>query len=140
MIIYLSNVLFFYIYVSLREGISPSFLLQNRPIKSFFSTGGGATQIFMISVLFKPMVDAGLTEDTAWRASMAFPAMMMISCAICVKCLCWDMPTGKHYDPHVTGKKTKSFGVGLLGSPQGFSRGGDDFPVLCLFRVRVGHE
>ena len=105
MIIYLSNVLFFYIYVSLREGISPSFLLQNRPINSFFSTGGGATQIFMISVLFKPMVDAGLTEDTAWRASMAFPAMMMISCAICVKCLCWDMPTGKHYDPHVTGKK-----------------------------------
>ena len=58
----------------------------------------------MISVLFKPMVDAGLTEDRAWRASMAFPAMMMIACAFCVKCLCWDMPTGKHYDPRITGK------------------------------------
>lgn len=71
------------------------------------NTGGGATQIFMISVLFKPMVDAGLTEDAAWRASMAFPAVMMISCAIMMKCLCWNMPTGKHYDPRITGK-TKS--------------------------------
>ena len=53
------------------------------------------------------MVDAGLTEDAAWRASMAFPAMMMISCAIMMKCLCWNMPTGKHYDPRITGK-TKS--------------------------------
>eukprot|EP00435_Cladocopium_sp_Y103_P056112 s663_g18.t2 len=68
------------------------------------NTGGGVTQIFMIAVLFKPMVDAGLTEDTAWRVSMAVPAMMMISCAICMKFLCWDMPTGKNYDPRITGK------------------------------------
>ena len=50
--------------------------------------GGGVTQIFMMSVLFNPMVGSGLEPNVAWRASMIVPAVMFVICAICMKLLC----------------------------------------------------
>ena len=69
--------------------------------------GGGVTQIFMMSVLFNPMVASGLEPNVAWRVSMLVPAVMFVACAISMKLLCWDMPTGKNYDPTITGKTQK---------------------------------
>eukprot|EP00913_Durusdinium_trenchii_P031754 g29739.t1 len=66
--------------------------------------GGGVTQIFMISVLFDPMVNSGLTADTAWRVSMTIPAILFLLCAAALKLLCWDMPTAKHIDVATIGK------------------------------------
>ena len=42
--------------------------------------GGGVTQIFMMSVLFTPMVNAGLDHDTAWRVAMLVPAVVFLLC------------------------------------------------------------
>ena len=69
--------------------------------------GGGVTQIFMMSVLFNPMVASGLEPNVAWRVSMVVPAVMFVVCAICMKLMCWDMPTARNYDPAVTGKTQK---------------------------------
>jgi len=69
--------------------------------------GGGVTQIFMMSVLFNPMVASGMEANVAWRVSMIVPAVMFVLCAIAMKLLCWDMPTGKSYDPAITGKTQK---------------------------------
>ena len=69
--------------------------------------GGGVTQIFMMSVLFNPMVASGMEPNVAWRVSMVVPAVMFVICAICMKLMCWDMPTGRNYDPAVTGKTQK---------------------------------
>lgn len=67
--------------------------------------GGGVSQIFMTAILFQPLVDSGMSDDTAWRVSMFVPASFYILCAVCLKYLCWDMPRGRHYDPVITGKK-----------------------------------
>ena len=69
--------------------------------------GGGVTQIFMISVLFNPMVAGGLAADTAWRVSMIIPAVLFLICAAAMKFLCWDTPTAKRFDVSVTGKTKK---------------------------------
>ncbi|OLP80221.1 Heat shock 70 kDa protein [Symbiodinium microadriaticum] len=69
--------------------------------------GGGVTQIFMMSVLFNPMVASGMEPNVAWRVSMVVPAIMFVVCAICMKFMCWDMPTARNYDPTVTGKTQK---------------------------------
>ncbi|CAE7247528.1 NRT2.5 [Symbiodinium sp. CCMP2592] len=69
--------------------------------------GGGVTQIFMMSVLFNPMVASGLEPNVAWRVSMVVPAVMFVVCAVCMKLMCWDMPTARNYDPAVTGKTQK---------------------------------
>ena len=69
--------------------------------------GGGVTQIFMISVLFNPMVSSGMAADTAWRVAMIVPAVLFIITAACLKLLCWDTPTAKRFDVSVTGKTTK---------------------------------
>jgi len=69
--------------------------------------GGGVTQIFMISVLFNPMVAGGLAADTAWRVAMIIPAVLFLLCAAAMKFLCWDTPTAKRFDVSVTGKTTK---------------------------------
>ncbi|OLP80222.1 High affinity nitrate transporter 2.5 [Symbiodinium microadriaticum] len=69
--------------------------------------GGGVTQIFMMSVLFNPMVASGMEPNVAWRVSMVVPAVMFVLCAICMKLMCWDMPTARNYDPTVTGKTQK---------------------------------
>ena len=50
--------------------------------------GGGVTQIFMMTVLFNPMVEAGLEANVAWRVSMVVPAVMFVICAVCMKLLC----------------------------------------------------
>ena len=42
-------------------------------------------RIFMMSVLFNPMVAAGLEPNVAWRVSMVVPAVMFVLCAICMK-------------------------------------------------------
>ncbi|CAE7517135.1 NRT2.5 [Symbiodinium pilosum] len=47
--------------------------------------GGGVTQIFMMSVLFNPMVESGLEPNVAWRVSMVVPAIMFVICAVCMK-------------------------------------------------------
>ena len=44
-------------------------------------------RIFMMSVLFNPMVAAGLEPNMAWRLSMVVPAVMFILCAISMKFL-----------------------------------------------------
>ncbi|CAK9035753.1 unnamed protein product [Durusdinium trenchii] len=69
--------------------------------------GGGVTQIFMISVLFNPMVSSGMEADTAWRVSMIIPAILFLICAAAMKLLCWDTPTAKRFDVAVTGKTKK---------------------------------
>ena len=69
--------------------------------------GGGVTQIFMISVLFNPMVNSGVEADTAWRLAMIVPAVLFVCCAAAVKLLCWDTPTAKRSDVAVTGKTQK---------------------------------
>ena len=69
--------------------------------------GGGVTQIFMISVLFNPMVNSGMAADTAWRVSMIIPAILFLICAAAMKLLCWDTPTAKRFDVAVTGKTKK---------------------------------
>ena len=40
--------------------------------------GGGVTQIFMISVLFNPMVSSGMPANTAWRVAMIVPAVLFL--------------------------------------------------------------
>ncbi len=52
--------------------------------------GGGVTQIFMISVLFNPMVSSGMPANTAWRVAMIVPAVLFLICAATMKLLCWD--------------------------------------------------
>ena len=69
--------------------------------------GGGVTQIFMISVLFNPMVDSGMLPDTAWRVAMVVPSVLFVLCAVSMKLLCWDTPTAKRFDVAVTGKTQK---------------------------------
>ena len=69
--------------------------------------GGGVTQIFMIFVLFNPMVNSGMAADTAWRVSMIIPAVLFLICAAAMKLLCWDTPTAKRFDVAVTGKVNK---------------------------------
>ena len=61
----------------------------------------------MMSVLFNPMVASGMEPNVAWRVSMVVPAVMFVICAICMKLMCWDMPTARKYDPTVTGKTQK---------------------------------
>merc|ERR1711870_70621 len=55
-------------------------------------------QIFMIAVLFKPFVSAGMSNGTAWRVAMIVPAIAFVTCAICMKLLCWDTPTKRRFD------------------------------------------
>ena len=62
-------------------------------------------KLLRTAVLFDPMTSSGMSDDSAWRVSMSVPALFFILCAIGLKCLCWDMPTGKRYDPRITGKK-----------------------------------
>ena len=50
--------------------------------------GGGVTQIFMMSVLFNPMVGSGMEPNVAWRVSMIVPAIMFVICAVSMKLLC----------------------------------------------------
>ena len=69
--------------------------------------GGGVTQIFMISVLFNPMVNSGMAADMAWRVSMIVPAVLFLICAVTMKLLCWDTPNAKRFDVAVTGKTQK---------------------------------
>ena len=69
--------------------------------------GGGVTQIFMISVLFNPMVNSGMAADMAWRVSMIVPAVLFLICAVTMKLLCWDTPNAKRFDVAVTGKTKK---------------------------------
>ena len=69
--------------------------------------GGGVTQIFMISVLFNPMVNSGMAANTAWRVAMIVPAVLFLICAAAMKFLCWDTPTAKRFDVSVTGKTQK---------------------------------
>ena len=69
--------------------------------------GGGVTQIFMISVLFKPMIDSGIDPNTAWRVAMIVPAVLFVLCAVTSKLLCWDTPTAKRFDVAVMGKSQK---------------------------------
>ncbi|CAE7267424.1 NRT2.2 [Symbiodinium sp. CCMP2592] len=69
--------------------------------------GCGVTQIFMISVLFNPMVSSGMAADTAWRVAMIVPAVLFIITAVSLKLLCWDTPTAKRFDVSVTGKTKK---------------------------------
>ena len=69
--------------------------------------GGGVTQIFMISVLFNPMVNSGMPADTAWRVAMIVPAVLFLICAAAMKFMCWDTPTAKRFDVSVTGKTQK---------------------------------
>ena len=69
--------------------------------------GGGVTQIFMISVLFNPMINSGMEADTAWRVAMIVPAVLFLIVAAAMKLLCWDTPTAKRFDVSVTGKTKK---------------------------------
>ena len=69
--------------------------------------GGGVTQIFMISVLFNPMVNSGMAAGTAWRVAMIVPAVLFLICAANMKLLCWDTPTAKRFDVSATGKTQK---------------------------------
>ena len=69
--------------------------------------GGGVTQIFMISVLFKPMIDSGIDPNTAWRVAMIVPAVLFVLCAVSLKLLCWDTPMAKRFDVAVMGKSQK---------------------------------
>ena len=59
--------------------------------------GGGVTQIFMMSVLFNPMVGSGMEPNVAWRVSMIVPAIMFVICAGCMKLLCGWAAIGKSY-------------------------------------------
>lgn len=70
--------------------------------------GGGVTQIFMVAVLFNPFIDAGMSEDTAWRAAMIVPAVLFVLCAVGIKLLCWDTPTKKRFCASDTGKSSVS--------------------------------
>ena len=65
------------------------------------------TQIFMMSVLFNPMVESGMAPDTAWRVAMIVPAVMFLVVAASLKLLCWDTPTAKRFDVSITGKTQK---------------------------------
>ena len=65
------------------------------------------TQIFMMSVLFNPMVESGMAPDTAWRVAMIVPAVMFLIVATSLKLLCWDTPTAKRFDVSITGKTQK---------------------------------
>ena len=65
------------------------------------------TQIFMMSVLFNPMVESGMAPDTAWRVAMIVPAVMFLIVAASLKLLCWDTPTAKRFDVSITGKTQK---------------------------------
>ena len=67
------------------------------------SLGGGVTQIFMMLVLFSLTVASGMEPNIAWRVSMVVPAVTFVICAICMKLMCWDMPTARNHDPAVTG-------------------------------------
>ena len=69
--------------------------------------GQRVTQIFMISVLFNPMVNSGMAADMAWRVSMIVPAVLFLICAVTMKLLCWDTPNAKRFDEAVTGKTQK---------------------------------
>lgn len=69
--------------------------------------GGGVTQIFMISVLFNPMIDSGIDPNTAWRMAMIVPAVLFVLCAVTLKLLCWDTPMAKRFDVAVMGKTKK---------------------------------
>ena len=61
------------------------------------------TQIFMMSVLFSLMVASGMEPNIAWHVSMVVPTVIFVICAICMKLMCWDMPTARNHDPAVTG-------------------------------------
>ena len=67
------------------------------------SLGGGVTQIFTMLVLFNLTVASGMEPNIAWRVSMVVPAVMLVMCAICMKLMCWDIPTARNHDPAVTG-------------------------------------
>eukprot|EP00440_Ansanella_granifera_P007932 gb/GFBE01008580.1/.p1 GENE.gb/GFBE01008580.1/~~gb/GFBE01008580.1/.p1 ORF type:complete len:555 (+),score=102.02 gb/GFBE01008580.1/:1-1665(+) len=69
--------------------------------------GGGVTQIFMMVVLFLPMKHSGIPADTAWRIALQVPAVLLLITGVCLKLLCWDLPTGKRFDPSAIGKTTK---------------------------------
>merc|ERR1719277_349473 len=47
--------------------------------------GGGVTQIFMVAVLFNPFVEAGMSNNTAWRVAMFVPAILFVICSLCMK-------------------------------------------------------
>jgi len=66
--------------------------------------GGGVTQIFMIAVLFNPFVDAGMSENTAWRVAMQIPACAFLLCALGLKVFCQDTPTKLRFSPSDLGK------------------------------------
>ena len=67
------------------------------------SLGSGVTQIFMMSVLFSLVVASGMEPNIAWHVSMVVPVVMFVICDICMKLMCWDMPTAHNHDPAVIG-------------------------------------
>ena len=93
---------------------------------------GGVTQIFMISVLFNPMVESGMAADRAWRVSMIVPAVLFfLALCCCDEALvlghsqCQALRCGCHWqDP-------EAVLVGLCGSPKRCSRACDDLSVFC---------
>ena len=102
--------------------------------------GGGVTQIFMISVLFNPMVNSGMAADMAWRVSMIVPAVLFLILCCHHEALvlghsqCQALRCGCDWqDP-------EAILVGLCGGPERCSRACDDFSVLCMFRDRAGYE
>ena len=44
-----------------------------------------------------------MEPNAAWHVSMVVPAVMFVICAICMRLMCWDMPTARNHDPAVTG-------------------------------------
>ena len=82
--------------------VSPNVVgTANATAAGWGNLGGGVTQIFMISVLFNPMVSSGMPANTAWRVAMIVPAVLFLICAATMKLLCWDTPTAKRFDESV---------------------------------------
>merc|ERR1712151_1375086 len=102
--------------------------------------GGGVTQIFMIAVLFKPFVFAGMSNGTAWRVAMIVPAIAFVLCAICMKLLCWDTPTKRRFDVADTGKTSGASLWDYVEAWQGHPGRCDDLSVLGLLWHRIGYE
>ena len=81
--------------------------MANATAAGWGNLGSGVTQMFIISVLFNPMVSSGMPANTAWRVAMIVPAVLFLICAATMKLLCWDTPTAKRFDVSVTGKTQK---------------------------------
>ena len=44
-----------------------------------------------------------MEPNIAWHVSMVVPVVMFVICDICMKLMCWDMPTAHNHDPAVIG-------------------------------------